>query len=412
MSDQLTRSGTQVAGFDDAELDFQLLRQLGSANHGGATIGETLAAAARIRERGSESWVSVFGELADRQRADAQARADAGHRVSAGELFLVASNSYRAAEYFSVVGSAEHRRLGTAGEETFGLAMRLAGRAYQRLHVEVDGLQLPGYWFGADAPAGAGPDAGSRILVATSGFDGTMEETYLQVGRAAAARGWQLLLIAGPGQADTARSHPDAPFVPDTERWIGPWLDVATRMPGVDPSRIALLGISFGGYFALRAAAALPGVAAVVANSPIVDLRAYMTSFVGFDPEQAIPPDQDFGLDDIDDLPDDVAPPPTKAMARSLIKRFGRPTFLATFRRLREFAVDPAAVTVPALAMVGEGEGREPTAQYRRFLAGAGGPVTGRVFTADEGADGHCQVGNLPLAAAVLFDWLDETLHD
>jgi hypothetical protein len=27
-----------------------------------------------------------------------------------------------------------------------------------------------------------------------------------------------------------------------------------------------------------------------------------------------------------------------------------------------------------------------------------------------EGADGHCQVGNLPLSAAVLFDWLDETL--
>ena len=68
MSDQLTRSGTRVAGFDDGELDFQLLRQLGSANYGGATIGETLAAAERIRERGSESWVPVFGELADRQR--------------------------------------------------------------------------------------------------------------------------------------------------------------------------------------------------------------------------------------------------------------------------------------------------------------------------------------------------------
>ena len=162
--------------------------------------------------------------------------------------------------------------------------MDLKGVPYERLHIEVDGLQLPGYWFGAHDPNA------DRILVATSGFDGTTEETYLQYGPGAAARGWQLLLIAGPGQADTGRVYPDAPFVPDTERWISPWLDVALGRPGVDPDRVALLGISFGGYFVLRAAAADSRVRALVANSPIVDLRWYLTSFVGLDPEQALSP--------------------------------------------------------------------------------------------------------------------------
>lgn len=33
--------------------------------------------------------------------------------------------------------------------------------------------------------------------------------------------------------------------------------------------------------------------------------------------------------------------------------------------------------------------------------------VTLREFTAAEGADGHCQLNNLRLAHAVVFDWLD-----
>jgi pimeloyl-ACP methyl ester carboxylesterase len=404
MAEQLTRSRTRVAGFEDGELDFQLLRQLGVANYGGASVGETLAVAAAIRAEGPASWTDAFAALGDRQRADAERRASGAHRVSARDLFLMACNSYRAAEYFAPVGSERHRELGEASQSAFTRSLDLSGVAYERVGLELDGLRLPGYWFAAGTPG-----ASARMLVATSGFDGTLEETYLQVGRAAAERGWQLLLIAGPGQADTARTYPDAAFVPDTERWISPWLDVAIGRPEVDPARVALLGISFGGYFVLRAAAADSRVAAVIANSPIVDLRAYLTSFVGMDPEQAIPKAEDFGLNDIDEIPDAELPPQMKEMSRSLIRRFGQATFLATFAYLRQFNVDPADVGCPALAMVGEGEGPEPIAQFERFTGNASGTVTRRIFTAQEGADGHCQVGNLPLSNAMMFDWLDET---
>ena len=39
MTDTTVRSSTRVTGFDDPELDFQLLRQLGSACYGGASVG-------------------------------------------------------------------------------------------------------------------------------------------------------------------------------------------------------------------------------------------------------------------------------------------------------------------------------------------------------------------------------------
>ena len=64
----------------------------------------------------------------------------------------------------------------------------------------------------------------------------------------------------------------------------------------------------------------------------------------------------------------------------------------------------------PALALVGSGEGGEPRRQYEAFVGQVTGPVTGRVFTTAEGADTHCQLGNLTLSNAVTLDWLAETL--
>ena len=405
MADETLRSTTRVRGFDDDELDFQLLRQLGSAAYGGASVGETLAVAARIRDAGPQSWTDAFAELADRQRADAQARAAAGDDLSARDRYLHAANSYRAAEYFSPMGGERHGSLGRASRAAFLDAMARDSVHLEELWLPWRGQDLPGYLL---APQGAtGP---GRALVATSGFDGTLEETWFQVGRAAVERGWRVLLVCGPGQMDTARFVADTHFVPDTESWVSAWVDVAVDRAEVDPTRLALLGISFGGYFALRAAAHEPRVGALVANSPVVDLRAYMVSFVaamGGDPEEVVPPEEDFGLDDIDDIPDEEMPPQVKEMSRSLIRRFGCTTFLDTFRYLREFSVDPALVRCPSLAMAGTGEGGEPRRQYELFRERASGPVTGRLFAAEEGAEAHCQLGNLTLSNAVMLDWLE-----
>lgn len=401
MTDELTRSSTRVLGFDDPELDFQLLRQLGSVACGGASVGEVLAAADAVRRRGPASWSEVFAELADHQRADAEGRARAGNGVSARDQFLRACNSYRAAEYFTPVDTERRRQWGHASRNAFGSAMTLFDFSFQQLRIEVDGHGLPGYWF---SPPGV--DAPGPALLATSGFDGTLEETFLQVGRAALERGWRVLLVAGPGQTDTVRDDPDSCFVPDTERWLSPWTDIALRSPEVDPRRTALLGISFGGYFVLRAVAADDRIPAVVANSPIVDLRAYLVSFAGMDPETDMDAEDDFGLDDIDGMTDEQLPPPVKELSRGLIRRFGQPGFRATFEHLKDFRVAPSEVRCPSLALVGDGEGAEPRAQFERFAAEAGGPVTARVFTALEGADSHCQVANPALSNAVLLDWL------
>jgi len=99
--------------------------------------------------------------------------------------------------------------------------------------------------------------------------------------------------------------------------------------------------------------------------------------------------EEDFSIADIDTIPDEEMPPTQKEMARSLIRRFGQPSFRRTFTHLRQFHVDAGPIRCPALAMLGEGEGREPLRQFERFADTTAGPVTKRAFTAAEGAASH-----------------------
>ena len=50
-------------------------------------------------------------------------------------------------------------------------------------------------------------------------------------------------------------------------------------------------------------------------------------------------------------------------------------------------------------------------AQFERYCRELKGAVTRRMFTTEEGADMHCQVGNLSLSNAVVSDWLSEVLR-
>ena len=94
----------------------------------------------------------------------------------------------------------------------------------------------------------------------------------------------------------------------------------------------------------------------------------------------------------------------------AICRRYGVDSFAAWMTRLKDFnaVADLARIRCPTLPLVGAGEGREALAQWERFASSVSGPATKRLFTAEEGADMHCQIGNLPLSCAVIYDWLDD----
>ncbi|MCC2596473.1 prolyl oligopeptidase family serine peptidase [Pusillimonas sp. MFBS29] len=407
MGSSLERGRTRVAGFANPEMDFQLMRQLGASRYGGASVGECLALVRNIENGVPESWVTAFAAAAQRQEDDAQRRAARGHAVSAYDQYLVASNSYRAAEYYTRLTDPKHTEYGLKSRSCFLAAMGLQDHAIDVVELPFDQTPLPAYLIRPSST----PRSALKTLMIISGYDGTLEETYIAYGRAALERGYQLMLFAGPGQMDTMRFYPKLHFIPEYEKVAATALDYLLARPDTSPEHVALMGISFGGYFATRMAAHDARIKALIANSPIVDLHAYMAAFVGFDPAKMADKD-DFLLIDIEHIPADVMPPQTREMTQNLMLRFGCDSFKQTYQRLRDFHVTDqhlADIRCPALALAGAGEGPQPLAQYQQFQAQISGPVSAHLFTDEEGADGHCQTGNLAYSAAVSMDWLDET---
>jgi hypothetical protein len=115
-------------------------------------------------------------------------------------------------------------------------------------------------------------------------------------------------------------------------------------------------------------------------------------------------------LAEVDEIPDAEFPRVLKLSFKLACRRFGVDSLAGWINRLADFTAGDglANIKCPTLAMAGAGEGGETAAQFERYCREVSGPVTGRLFTAEEGADMHCQLGNLTLSNAVVYDWLSE----
>lgn len=392
------RSATRVRGFDSGEMDFQLMRMLGVCTAGGGTPGEIMAARAKIAGDDAYQWPAAFAACAADLMSKAEAALARNRNVTAREHLLRASSYYRSAEYFSDPFKPEANTFGNASQAAFVRACAYLPCGAEPVEIPFQGTALPGYLFQPLDVAGP-----NRTVLALTGFDGTGEELFFQTAADALTRGYTVLAAQGPGQVSTMRGHPELIFRPDYEVPIAAMIDFALARREVDPARLALYGISFGGYFALRGAIHDTRIKALIANSPIVDLGAYMAGFT------AGAGSEDVSLDEVDEVPDEYMPPAVKLSFKSACRRFGVTSFSAWTSALESYRAEGLGkITCPSLALAGRGEGGETLRQLEVFARGVTGPVTTRIFEVKEGADMHCQVGNLPLSNAVIYDWLDE----
>src|SRR5690606_40219523 len=126
---------------------------------GGAGGGGGGAGAAGRGDAARAAGARALGGAAARQEADAEARASRGHGISARDQYLVACNSYRAAEYYLRVDDSLHREHGLASRRAFLAAMRSGGIACAPWSFELDGLRLPAYHVRGPGSAGERPVA-------------------------------------------------------------------------------------------------------------------------------------------------------------------------------------------------------------------------------------------------------------
>ena len=199
-----------------------------------------------------------------------------------------------------------------------------------------------------------------------------------------------------------AVSSPSFRFAPTTRSPSLQWLITLFNCRVVDSGRVALYGISFGGYLAARAAAADSRISALILNPPMLDFGSW------FRPANEdlyhLPPDLTAEM--VDEA--GSVSPWIKQQFRSALARFGVTTLGDFLDALPAYHMGSlvSQIRCPLLGMVSQGEGREAMEQAREFAASVFGPSTLRVFTPAEGADSHCQFSNLPLSNEVVYDWL------
>ena len=106
-----------------------------------------------------------------------------------------------------------------------------------------------------------------------NGADGSL--TTLLPGHAsqAVARGYNVLIFDGPGQQSLLFER-NIPFRPDWEHVVTPIVDLLLARPDVDPDRLALYGVSQGGYWVPRTLAFEHRFAAAIADGGVVDVGA------------------------------------------------------------------------------------------------------------------------------------------
>jgi pimeloyl-ACP methyl ester carboxylesterase len=353
-------------------IDYQLNRAhaLGFADR-----ADLHRAAARIRR--PTDAVAVFEDLATQA-------------VAAGR-FDRATSYLRVAEFFTPPGSPEHLDRYRRYRSSFDAAFAPLGAV--RHEVAYGGSTLPAYMLRAD-----GVSRGTVLV--HGGFDSLIEE-FLAIWLRIAAAGFDVIAFDGPGQGG-ARALDRLPFDHDWEKPVGAVLD------HFEIDRAALVGISMGGYWALRAAGREPRIDRVVSWPPVYDwlLR----------------------------LPRQLRGPARAMLRRRRFMRVSirlRARLVPTLRQIVDQVLyitdrdDPIAVvdwflamnpdhldsdrvTQDVLLLSGEHDAFQPPA-YTRAQAEAltaARSVTVRTFSAAEHADQHCQMGNLSLACDVLTEWM------
>ena len=392
--------------FEDPQFSFQLLRILGSAEVGQADVGECLSTAHRIKEGDFESWCREWLGTAQRVRAIADACIDKGHRASAADAYLRASSYFRTAEFFlhGNPGDPRIRELSDQSRRCFGEGLRLSGTGFQQVEIPYERTALPGAFY----PAGAAGEPRSTLVVQT-GFDGTMEELRPWA-IAAVRRGMNCLTFEGPGQGRVIREQ-GLPFRPDWEKVVAPVIDCVVARPDVDASRIALMGLSFGGYLAPRAAAYEHRLAACIANGGILD-------FIGSRIPNGLTR-SDF-LDALRKNPEGVNRTIEEMAKSSSEIRWSVGNGMYTFRaesaaewllKSTQYELSDVVkhIRCPMLVIDSENESSfkgESKKLYDALIC----PKTWMFFSAEEGAEEHCQVGSPALSQQRILDWLEETL--
>lgn len=426
--------------FKDPTFSLQLLRAMGETYFRGADIGECLSTAYRIEEGNFESWHSEWLKTAKRIHGYAKECIRRNHKLSARDAYLRASNYYRVSAFLLI--DPNDPRIQTTVEsskECFRNAVSLFPFLVEEVQIPYEGTFLPGHFYHASKSLRHKKDDtrteshfenqnyknGDKdtvtiypTLIAHGGFDSTLEELYASAAAPAIERGYNCLTFEGPGQGEVIRKQ-GLPFRYDWEKVMTPVLDFALSKKShyhIDPQRVALMGISMGGYLAARAVAFEPRISACVLYNGVYD--GYDSIRSGFPLEllNAVEQgDAEFVNSCLTSLME--TDPNIKFNMKHGMYTSGTKSPYELIIGAKTYSIKDIIkdIKTPVLVLDAESDDSFPGQPKRVYDELISVPLTNKkyiLFTKEEGADEHCQCGAPAITNQRIFDWFDEILKN
>ncbi len=391
---------------EDPVMDNQLLHFLAATYSAQADIGEVLDTAHRIVPGDEWSWPTEWNSTADRLRAMADASLVRGPRLSAGNALLRAANYYRAALiHHPEPGHPSVLETGRKAVDAYDKALALLGTPGVPVRIPCERSALPGYFFRAPRARGRAP-----LLIFQQGRGAWPEESKYVID-AALERGYHCLIVHGPGQGMAIRERGLA-FRPDWEKVISPVIDFATRIAGVDPGRLVLLGWSMGGALVPRAAAFERRIHLLIPNPGVLNWGEAM-----FDQFNALFPDV-MPLLDTDPQAFDAAILQLMSQVylyrwymKDSMSKHGASSPSDLLFKLREFDNTPVVHRIRCRTLVMDGTAEAfSVGQAKKLYDALQCPKDYMLFTEEDTGLLHCQEAAQAVANHRMFDWLDEHL--
>jgi alpha-beta hydrolase superfamily lysophospholipase len=395
------------AFFADAAMNFIFLIVLGGTYYGVGDVGTALAMIHEVVDGDSGSAYAALNAYGERAYSAADSALKAGHRISARSYYLQASNYIFASTYFCDGMGAPDKLVPTWQRSRTALdaAFALFDRPVEHVNIPYEGTTLPGYFIKPDSSPQPRP-----LFIIANGSDASVLDMWVQGGASAIDRGYNVLIFDGPGQG-AALWLQHLHFRPDYEHVVTPVVDFALRRPDVDPKRIALQGISQGGYWAPRAMAFEHRIAAGIADGGVYDVSAAWYAPLPTPLTRLLEAGEKAAFDHAF-LGSLAANPKSMADYAFRSRPFGFDSPFEVYTAVRQYTLAGLVdrITAPMLIADPENEQFFP-GQPRQLFEKLPGTKKAIVrFTASEGANHHCEPAAPGLRSLRVFDWLDTTL--
>jgi dienelactone hydrolase len=388
--------------FKNPTFEYTFLISLGRAYQSAGNVGKVLYITTQVEDGNFESAYLAFKKAGDEARAEAEDSAGRGHRESARQAYLWAQNYYDSSTYF-VDGSKDPTRFLPTWEllhDCWLKSLPLFDPPIEPVNIPYENTELHGFFFRGKSKLQKRP-----LLILANGSDGSLLDMWTQGGANAVARGYDCLTFDGPGQG-YALWKQQLYFRPDWEKVIAPVVDYALSRPEVDPKRIALQGISQGGFWVPRALAFEKRIAAGIADPGVVDVSTSWTKALPKPMLELLTAGRKAEFDGY--LAKSLSES-EKSYLNFRMRPYGFTSYYDTFKAVLEYNLTDVATNIrcPMLITEPANESFWP-GQSRQLFDLLTSPKKLVHFSESDGAASHCEPQGLGIRDLRIFNWLDE----